>query len=93
MRLAELIAGETVSSVSGDAGTEITGLSYDSRMVKSGDLFFSLARDAERNREYLNEALNRGARALVVRGWDGGAARPAAVIIECDRPRHLMATV
>jgi len=91
VKLADLIAGETVRAVNGDTGIEVAGLSYDSRKVKQGDLFFSLARDGEKNRDYLNEALNRGARALVVRGWDGGAARPAAVVIECEQPRVLMA--
>lgn len=40
MKLAELIAGEPILRVDGDAGVEVTGLSYDSRRVRPGDLFF-----------------------------------------------------
>ncbi len=92
MNLGELIAGGPLCQVHGDAELEISGLSYDSRLTRPGDLFFSLARDERQSRAHLDEALNRGARAVVVRGWDGGAARPAVTVIECDRPRLLMGT-
>jgi UDP-N-acetylmuramoyl-L-alanyl-D-glutamate--2,6-diaminopimelate ligase len=70
---------------------EVAGLSYDSRRVKPGDLFFSLARDREQARANIDDALNRGARVVVMKGWDGGeAARPAATFVECERPRRLM---
>ncbi len=98
MKLAELIQdGERggvveggVTRVTGETDLEIAGLSYDSRTVKPGALFFSLARDTARNRANLEDALNRGARAVVVRGWDGGTARPAATLVESERPRLLM---
>jgi UDP-N-acetylmuramoyl-L-alanyl-D-glutamate--2,6-diaminopimelate ligase len=91
MKLAELIAGEPDLRVHGDAGAEVAGLSYDSRRVKPGDLFFSLARDREQARANIDDALNRGARVVVMKGWDGGeAARPAAAFVECERPRRLM---
>ena len=91
MKLAELIAGEPDLRIHGDVGVEVAGLSYDSRRVKPGDLFFSLARDREQARANIDDALNRGARVVVMKGWDGGeAARPAATFIECERPRRLM---
>ncbi len=90
MRLAELIRGEAVREVDGDTEVEITGITYDSRETRPGHLFFSLARDAQENRANLADAVNRGARAVVVAGRNGGAARPAATILECDRPRSLM---
>jgi UDP-N-acetylmuramoyl-L-alanyl-D-glutamate--2,6-diaminopimelate ligase len=93
MKLAELIAGEPDLRVHGDAGVEVAGLSYDSRRTKPGDLFFSLARDREQARANIDDALNRGARVVVMKGWDGGeAARPAATVVECARPRRLMGT-
>jgi UDP-N-acetylmuramoyl-L-alanyl-D-glutamate--2,6-diaminopimelate ligase len=91
LKLAKLIAGEPDLRVHGDAGLEVTGLSYDSRRVKPGDVFFSLARDREQARANVDDALNRGARVAVMKGWDGGeAARPAATFVECERPRRLM---
>ena len=56
---------------------EITGISYDSREVKPGHLFFSLARDAARKRANIDDALNRGARAVAVDEGVGGKVRRA----------------
>jgi UDP-N-acetylmuramoyl-L-alanyl-D-glutamate--2,6-diaminopimelate ligase len=91
LKLAELIAGAQVDRLEGAADVEIAGLAYDSRRVGPDYLFFATARDPEANRANIDEALNRGARAVVVRGWDGAAARPAVTWIGCERPRLLMA--
>lgn len=91
MSLSELIAG-LPCEVHGAGDVEITGLSYDSRRVAVGDLFFALARDRRQALEYGQEALRRGARALV---WERGGegARPAATLVECAGVRRLMAAV
>jgi UDP-N-acetylmuramoyl-L-alanyl-D-glutamate--2,6-diaminopimelate ligase len=92
VKLAELIGGYPVRAIEGDAEVEITGISYDSRETKPGDLFFSLARDAGRKRTNLNDALNRGARAVVVDGKvrsDEGA-HLAVTTVDANRPRLLM---
>jgi len=91
VKLAELIAGADVGRLAGDAAVEIAGLAYDSRQVEPGYLFFATARDPEQNRANIQQALNRGARAVVVCGWDGAEARPAVTWIESERPRLLMA--
>ncbi|MGH7932944.1 MAG: UDP-N-acetylmuramoyl-L-alanyl-D-glutamate--2,6-diaminopimelate ligase [Candidatus Binataceae bacterium] len=93
MKLGELIADAKqagITAVHGAIDLEISGLSYDSRKAKPGDLFFSTARDAAANCANSDDALNHGARAIVMRGWDGAAARPAVTVIECERPRALM---
>jgi len=90
MKLATLIAGAESRSVAGDGDAEISGLAYDSRRVKAGDLFFVTARENAAAQAYVQKALNRGARAVVVRDWAGGGARSAATIIECAQPRRLM---
>jgi UDP-N-acetylmuramoyl-L-alanyl-D-glutamate--2,6-diaminopimelate ligase len=90
MKLAELIAGSLVGRVEGSLEHEITGLSYDSRTARPGDLFFSTARDEQQSRANLEDAFKRGARAAVVRGWDGQAARPTFTLIECVQPRVAM---
>src|SRR6202521_5956271 len=73
---------------------EITGLSYYSRESGPGHLFFSMARDAEKNRANVSDALSRGARAVVVRGWDDvELARPAVTLVGSERPRLLMGAV
>jgi UDP-N-acetylmuramoyl-L-alanyl-D-glutamate--2,6-diaminopimelate ligase len=91
MKLAELIGGVDGCRVEGSDAIDISGLSYDSRRVEPGHLFFATARDENDRRAHIEQALSRGARALVVRGWDGASARPAATYIDCERPRRLMA--
>src|SRR5260370_6001499 len=90
MKPRDLRAGAEVQRVNGDADVEMTGLSYDSRRVNRGDLFFSTARDLNQNRANGDEALNRGASAVVVKDGDGVAARTAVTIVECGRPRLVM---
>ncbi|HEX4208989.1 MAG TPA: Mur ligase family protein, partial [Candidatus Binataceae bacterium] len=90
MKLGDLIAGAEIRALSGDRQAAITGLGYDSRKIQPGDLFFSTARSDEQARANLEEASRRGARAVVVRSWDGSSVRPALTLIECARPRALM---
>src|SRR5271169_6879484 len=90
MKLGELLQGLDVRRIDGDLNVEITGLSYDSRQTRPGHLYFSTARDPNRNRANIDDALNREARAVVVAGWDGGLARPAVPLVESERPRLLM---
>ncbi len=89
MKLRELLESVDVRRIVGDEEVEITGLSYDSRRVEPGHLFFSLARDDDARRGHLEHALSRGARAVVVMGG-GGEARPAVTFVECDRPRSVL---
>ncbi|MBF6567750.1 MAG: UDP-N-acetylmuramoyl-L-alanyl-D-glutamate--2,6-diaminopimelate ligase [Candidatus Binataceae bacterium] len=91
MKLAELISGSAGQIRAGDAGVEIAGLSYDSRRVQPGHLFFATAHDGAANRANIEDALSRGARAVVMRRWEGPIARPAVTWIESERPRLLMA--
>ena len=90
MKLSELFRGVAVKRIDGDTEVEIAGISYDSRRIHPGDLFFSLARDRARNRANLSDALRRGAHAVVVERWDEELARPARTIVEAKRPRLLM---
>ncbi|HTR60162.1 MAG TPA: UDP-N-acetylmuramoyl-L-alanyl-D-glutamate--2,6-diaminopimelate ligase [Candidatus Binataceae bacterium] len=91
MKLRSLLSGLDYEEVKGDAEVEVGGLSYDSRKSGPESLFFSLTRDAERSRANIKDALNRGVRAVVMRGGgDGEAARAAATIVRSERPRLLM---
>ena len=93
MKLGELLASLDVRT-DGDLNLEITGLSYDSRNSRPGHLYFSMARDGANNRANIDDALSRGARAVVVRGGDGGGlARPAVTWVASERPRLLMGAV
>ncbi len=102
MTLDQLIAGAPVRTIEGEQKVEITGISYDSRAVRPGHLFFALARDAARNRANIDDALNRGARAVVVDAIGGAkdetrlaepvpaGALPAGTTVDAPQPRRLM---
>ena len=90
MKLIDLIAGTEYSRIAGNSDVAITGLSYDSRRVSSGDLFFSTARDPAAARANSAQAFNRGARAVVMRGGVDEPQRSAGTLVECERPRLLM---
>ncbi len=64
--LAEMLETLLVRSVEGGVRGEITGLSYHSARVQPGHLFFSLSGRQGEGWRYAREALNRGARAVVV---------------------------
>jgi UDP-N-acetylmuramoyl-L-alanyl-D-glutamate--2,6-diaminopimelate ligase len=69
MRLDELTAGLAPAAAGGlDAGgeTEITGLAYDSRAVRGGELFFCVSGFQSDGHDYAPQALTSGAVALVV---------------------------
>lgn len=51
---------------SGDIETEITGVSIDSRTIKTGDLFIAIKGSRFDGHNFINEALSRGASALVI---------------------------
>lgn len=73
----------------GDAVTEITGLSADSRKVKPGFVFAALKGVAADGRDFIPQALANGAVAVI--GYDLPDVSPA-IAIEVDEPRLALAT-
>jgi len=63
MRLDELTAG--LGTLAGES-VEITGLAYDSRAVRGGELFFCVSGFQRDGRDFAPQALQAGAAALVV---------------------------
>ncbi len=66
MRLRELLALEKIEAVEGDIEREITGLAYDSRRVDPGAVFFAIRGEKSDGHDFLRQAAERGALALVV---------------------------
>ena len=78
MRLRQLLAREDI------ADAEITGIAIDSRSVKPGDLFVALRGSSADGRAYVEDALTRGA--VAVLGEDLPAS-PAAIQIATSTAR------
>jgi UDP-N-acetylmuramoyl-L-alanyl-D-glutamate--2,6-diaminopimelate ligase len=66
MRLFDLVKGVANAQYIQDVELEITGIAYHSARVEEGDLFVAVPGYATDGHEYISEALERGARALMV---------------------------
>lgn len=68
MNLKNLIEGMEVLSVCGGLDVEVSGVSYDSRKVFPGDVFVAVRGIKSDGREFIGEALRKGASAVVLEG-------------------------
>lgn len=66
MLLKDLISDLPVQRVIGDASIKVSGLAYHSREVQAGFLFAAIQGWREDGRQYIPEAISRGANALLV---------------------------
>ena len=79
MKLDELVAGVPGAAFDGDGGVDITGVEYDSRRVKPGDLFVAVSGLRADGHVFLRDALAAGAAAVAVQG-DAAAPAGARVV-------------
>jgi UDP-N-acetylmuramoyl-L-alanyl-D-glutamate--2,6-diaminopimelate ligase len=75
MTLAELLRDVPVREVRGDRNVEVTSVTPDSRMVTPGALFVAIPGTVKDGSEYIPQAIEKGAVAIVT---SGAAAAPAA---------------
>jgi UDP-N-acetylmuramyl-tripeptide synthetase len=66
MRLEELVRGVPGATLEGNGDVEITGIAYDSRRVKAGDLFVAVEGLRADGHAFVSDALTRGAAAVAV---------------------------
>lgn len=66
MKLKELIDGENRILVQGSPDTEITGIAYDTRKIKPGNLFVCIVGTVTDGHAFIPKALENGAAAIVV---------------------------
>ena len=76
MKLAEVVAGVPGAALEGDGNVEVTGVQYDSRRVKPGDLFVAVAGLHQDGHVFAREAVGAGAVAVAIQG---DAAAPGGV--------------
>ena len=83
MKLSELIQILPGASRQGN-DVEVTGLAYDSRSVMPGALFVALRGANSDGHDYIAQALNKGAAALMIHadraGWYGAHGLPTVIV-------------
>lgn len=96
VRLSQLLEGLQGVSIAGSPDAEITGIAYDSRRVGRGDLFAALPGTRTDGENFLEEAVRRGAAALLVRDRASAQARrldASAALVEAADIRRVLARV
>ena len=91
MMLGALLEEMPASAVRGDLEIEITGLAYDSRRVRRGDLFFALGGQHVDGREFVRQALDAGAAAAVLAPPAGEGLAAGVTLVEVEQPRRALA--
>jgi UDP-N-acetylmuramoyl-L-alanyl-D-glutamate--2,6-diaminopimelate ligase len=71
MKLNHLLKGIGLYDLSGNPDLEIKGLTYDSRQVQPGSLFVALRGHQQNGHDYLQDAVRKGAIALVAEEFKG----------------------
>jgi UDP-N-acetylmuramoyl-L-alanyl-D-glutamate--2,6-diaminopimelate ligase len=88
MRLGTLVEGADVRPVAGSLDIDVGGVAIDSRRVVPGDVFFALAGHRTDGRRHVEQAIARGARAVVA---DGPVDAPGATVLDAPNPRRVLA--
>ena len=71
----------------------ISGLTLDSRQVQTGDLFFACQGTSVDGRLFINEALQKGARAVLVEGPDAFSLNEGVPIISIPHLSHQISAI
>ena len=79
MKLSQLLQGVEVISLNADPNMEVSGMTFDSRKVKSGDLFMAVSGFATDGNRFIPSAMEKGA-AVVVTAKKPEQAVPYAVV-------------
>ncbi|MBX5464289.1 MAG: UDP-N-acetylmuramoyl-L-alanyl-D-glutamate--2,6-diaminopimelate ligase [Clostridia bacterium] len=85
MQLSEALALCDVREILGDASAEVTGVAYDSRRVRPGDLFVAVPGFRTNGHLYVQEAVARGASAVLAEQPVAAGGRPVALVADSRR--------
>ena len=91
MKLSELIKDvEVVDKYNYDENVEVTGVNYNSKTAKTGDIFVCLVGEHTDGHEYAQMAIDNGAAALLVEHKVEGVRVPQ---VQVDSTRHKIADI
>ena len=88
VKLGEILEEIGAVPTRGSLDVEVTGLQYDSRRVRPGDLFFGLPGLKQDGQAFVRDALRAGAVAAVV---GGEVEIPGAPLVRVEDPRRALA--
>jgi UDP-N-acetylmuramoyl-L-alanyl-D-glutamate--2,6-diaminopimelate ligase len=81
MKFSDLIAGLNPESTRGKLGADISGLAYDSRKVKAGDLFLAMRGQKTDGHKYLGQAVKAGAAGILLEEYPEETEIPEEVAV------------
>ncbi len=87
MKLKELLKDVDIIYSMGDMNTEISGIAYDSRKIKKGNLFICVSGYTKDGHSFINEALQKGAAAFLV---EKDVEAPGAALVKVKSSRAAM---
>jgi UDP-N-acetylmuramoyl-L-alanyl-D-glutamate--2,6-diaminopimelate ligase len=93
VQLSSLLAGAPDAEVTGDPQTGVRGLAYDSRRVEPGFLFAAIRGEERDGNEFVDQAVERGAVAVLSARRAGPAARRGVVWVRMEDERAGLATM
>lgn len=93
MRALDLLAGVAPSRVSGSLDTEVRSIAFDSRSVERGDMFVALRGGYVDGHDYLQNARERGAVAVVVESGGEIVSDEFSLVVEVPSSRATLATL
>ncbi len=91
MKLSHLLKDINFDLLHGNLDLEIEGIAYDSRKVESNFLFISIKGFKTDGHNYIQEAINNGATAILVQ--DKGIGLPQTTLIRVPDTRKVMAKI
>jgi len=67
--LKDILKGIDIIKTSASTNTEVDNIRYDSRLVQDGDMFIAIKGVAADGHDYIDKAVEKGARVVVVEDW------------------------
>jgi len=92
-RLAELLSGVTYTVVMGDDGVGVCGITDDSREVKEGYLFVAVRGENSDGHNYIVDALNSGAVAVVAEDFSQVSATGSVTLVRVEDSRGALSNI
>src|SRR5579859_7331994 len=93
MNLRDLIREVPVRSTSGNLDVDISMVTADSRLVKKGALFVAIPGTQKDGTQFVGQAVQKGAAAIVLSGAPRSSAANNTPTVEVEDPRAALALI